>query len=229
MTSSVFLSYSHLSPEVAYEIRDGLKKAGVVVLSDDDIAPGQSLSTAISAALRHADAFVIVMTRDSSKSQWARLELGAALASGKPVLPVLAEDGADVPLILRDRVYVDMREPGTRARGLGALLQALKEPPEAQKRASDADGLGLIGDATRELEREVLIHDEALSSRTTRWLRLQGTLLLILLVAVMAAVITAGASRDLVTALGSAVTALFASSVGFYLGAKSRGSDDHDD
>ncbi len=43
-------------------------------------------------ALRHSRTLVIILTPNSIRNRWTLVELGAALADGKRIIPVVAEE-----------------------------------------------------------------------------------------------------------------------------------------
>lgn len=165
----VFLGYSHADHSVAAEIRDGLKACGLHVWSDEDIHPGQSLSATIASAIDLADAFVMLLSRTSSRSQWAALEVGGAIASNKRLIPVLVERDAEVPFMLRDRKFIDAADPTIRADAIGKICSAIREPTEPH--TDVREGAELTRLALRNLERERDVYDSrmALVRRSYVW------------------------------------------------------------
>lgn len=89
--SKVFLSYNFKDSDVADEIINSLKSAGVDVFSDRSILAGANLDSTMSVALREADAVVILLSRNSANSKWLRAEVASALDHKKKVIPVLLD------------------------------------------------------------------------------------------------------------------------------------------
>jgi len=63
---------------------------------------------------------VVMLTPDSLKSRWTFFEVGAAVADGKTIIPVLSKDvePKDVPPILRNFQWIQGSTPGE----TGALI-----------------------------------------------------------------------------------------------------------
>lgn len=220
---NVFLSYSAQDKQLADDVLRTLTSCGFEVWSDEVIRPGESLSANIGIALKKADAFVILLTRNASRSKWALLELGGAMASGKPVVPVLAEPGAEVPLVLRDRQYLDLSAPGTRSQALERLCEVLRESAKKGSMSDLRDGIELVENARSALARERSEHEVALWEQSQSYTRMQAVIALFALVAAAVALLTASVSDTAVLALVvSGVGSALASALGFLLGSKRR-------
>lgn len=120
----VFVSSSRQARAWASEFTDALKASGVDVwFADVEVRPGDRWEEALQKALRDSRTLVAILTPDSVHSSSMYFEIGAAVADGKRIIPVLTEgvDWHDVPTAL-------------------ASFQALKEqtPTEAAKKVADA-------------------------------------------------------------------------------------------
>lgn len=219
---NVFLSYSADGRPLAEEVRRGLNACGYSVWSDEAIRPGESLFARISSALKDADAFVVVLTQHVSESQWALLELGAAVASGKRIVPILAQADAEPPIILQDRQYLDLSDPETREDGIEVLCEVLAEPDDqARTEAETRDWMGLVDDASAVLERERAAYERATRLQTTVHVRTQiVAAILAVLAAAGALIATSVSTTAVVTGVVSGVTALVAAALGFYFGSE---------
>jgi hypothetical protein len=218
----VFLSYPYRDHEVAEEVRQALTVCGAEVVSAEAVAVGDSLSNAIASGVAAADAFVVLMTRNSGASQWSLLELGAAVASGKPVIPVLAEDGAEIPLIVRDRIYLDIRDPSRRSAAFRQLCEALAAPRDVRRQQS-IDGLDAITHASAALEVERKAYERSSRQHDER---LQRVLVLVAVIAVIASVagllVAGGSHTPGLTAVATGIAAALAGVFGFYFGSSRR-------
>jgi hypothetical protein len=107
----VFISYSHDDQARYDELRGALERKNVEVLAPIELPVGAGLHGAIQGLIERADAIVVLVSRSWLRSQWGLLELGAIWAQqedkGTPVLPVLIDRDAEIPSVLRDRVYAD--------------------------------------------------------------------------------------------------------------------------
>lgn len=88
----VFLSYSPQDRKWASAFADSLKGAGVRLWDAYDLVPGDRWQERIEEALRASRALVLILSSHSVDSRWTFFELGAALADGKRIIPVLAGD-----------------------------------------------------------------------------------------------------------------------------------------
>lgn len=224
---NVFLSYVSADKEIARQVARGLERCGLEVWTDEEVLPGESLSAAIGTALGKADAFVVLVTKRASPSQWAGLEVGAAVASGKRVIPVLLEAGADMPLILRDRSYLDLSEPQTRGDRINLLCRTLKEPAGPVSESGVAAGMLAVEGATLALGRERTAHEVLLQSRLAWVRRTQVLVAFVVLVATAAALITAAVSGTVVlAALVTGITGVLGSGLGYYYGTEIKKEDE---
>lgn len=109
----VFISYSKDDGKVAEHIADELRKAGVKVFDDRELAPGEDFEVRLAHELKRAAYVLLLLSPSYLKSPWASKELEAAALSesegGARLLPILLTD-TPIPPFLRSRIYVDFRE-----------------------------------------------------------------------------------------------------------------------
>jgi hypothetical protein len=104
-----FISYSRQDTEAARELVIELEKAGVSVWLDiAEIRPGDRWQSMIQEELRKARVKVVLLTPSSLASQWTYFEVGAAVADGKIIIPVLSKDvlPEQVPSLLRNFQWI---------------------------------------------------------------------------------------------------------------------------
>jgi len=94
-TASVFLSYSSIDARAAARLRDGLQKAGVQVMDQTGLAPGEPWQDALTNMIARADA-VVSLVSDDEPGPMVSAEMGHALAADKPTLALLSER-SDMP------------------------------------------------------------------------------------------------------------------------------------
>jgi hypothetical protein len=126
----LFLSYHRPdSRELVRQVEDSLRTRGVPVWSDVELMPGQDWRKAITAAIRSAGGFVVFLSPGYSDSPYSLMELGAALGSDAPVIPVQLED-APLPADLWQIQTINGRgmSPDQIAE---AIKQVLDHPPVA--------------------------------------------------------------------------------------------------
>lgn len=88
--TSVFLSYSSIDARAAARLREGLTRAGVQVLDQTGVTPGEPMQESLANMMARADAVVTLLSEDEV-SPWVSAELGLALAADKPTLALLSE------------------------------------------------------------------------------------------------------------------------------------------
>jgi len=110
----VFLSYSSKDKEVIKVIADKLTLNGIRVWLDKwEIKGGDSITKAIEHGIGSCDVFIASFSPAFVNSRWCREELSAALIrlieDKARLIPILLDD-CEIPLLLRDKLYRDLRE-----------------------------------------------------------------------------------------------------------------------
>ena len=114
--ASVFLSYDREDATKARSIALALEKAGHQVWWDRHIKGGAQYSKEIEAALKAAQAVVVLWSKESIDSAWVRDEAAAGRDSGR-LVPIKL-DQAEPPLGFRQYQTIDL----SAARGRGCAL-----------------------------------------------------------------------------------------------------------
>jgi hypothetical protein len=109
----VFISYARSDEPFARRLVEQLADFDTSGWMDAaDISAGTIVADHIRSAIKEADALVVLVSTRSRDSQWVNFEVGAGLALGVPVIPVVLE-GEDLdkqlPEPLRDVRFVDAR------------------------------------------------------------------------------------------------------------------------
>ncbi|HEX9984142.1 MAG TPA: toll/interleukin-1 receptor domain-containing protein [Thermoanaerobaculia bacterium] len=115
----VFLSYSSHDQPWVREFTSALREEGVKGWFDaHDIKPGDRWQDRVEEALRGSRTLVMVLTSDSVNRPWTFFELGAAVADGKRIVPVLAENVeiSELPPLVRQYQFVREQSPQDAAR-----------------------------------------------------------------------------------------------------------------
>ena len=124
----VFLSHSSADKVFTKRLAADLKKCGIKVwYADWELNIGDSLFKKIEAGIKESSWLIIVLSPDSVKSNWVKLELNAGLAielaqQSVFILPVLCRD-CEMPLFLQHKLYADFRRDYNN--GLQSLLNRI--------------------------------------------------------------------------------------------------------
>ena len=107
MAYNVFISYSTKDLPVAERIRGGLANLPVdVFIAEYSVSPGSRLNDTIVAAIKRCDLFLLLWTGNSKASEYVSQEIGVARGSGKRILPMVMEDGLELPGLITDLKYL---------------------------------------------------------------------------------------------------------------------------
>lgn len=159
----VFLSHAHSDKPLVRRVANGLRGHGIDVWIDDtELSVGDSLVTRIERGLDSAEFVAFFFSTASVKSQWAREELNVAISRqvsgcrGAILLPILLED-AEIPALLRDVMYLDMRN-GDVEDGVIKLVAAIRRHQLERLQTLDR---GLYADVGIEIPPDIATWDDA--------------------------------------------------------------------
>ncbi len=128
----VFISHSSEDQRIAYDLADNLRASGIDVWRDDEIFPGSNWAMEVGKRLEDSDLMVVLVTPNSSNSEWVNREVQYAMTSGDykgRVVPVVIgdSDAAGLPWVLKKMQAVqvepnqsDWREVVQRIRDVAA-------------------------------------------------------------------------------------------------------------
>ncbi len=109
----VFISYANSDRDVAERLVSALRASNVSGWLDKaDIAAGDSIPSAVRAALKGSKAVLVLLSPRSLQSEWVQFEIGAAEALGKKIVPVIVSGEhleKQFPAILGNRQWIDAR------------------------------------------------------------------------------------------------------------------------
>ncbi len=127
---TVFLSHSHADKGIVRNVAELLIQGGIKVWIDEaEIRTGDSLIQNIAHGLDSSDFVAFFISNKSLSSAWAQKELNAAMSwqiSGQGqaiLLPILLDD-VEIPPLLRDVVYLDLRD-GNVGRATDQLIETI--------------------------------------------------------------------------------------------------------
>lgn len=111
----VFISHSNEDKSFASKLSDALRANGVeVLINETAILPGDNIHKKIDQGIGEYDSIVVLLSRSFVTSKWAMQELSVftarTLSEGKlRIFPILLEK-CDIPIYIRDRLYLDARK-----------------------------------------------------------------------------------------------------------------------
>lgn len=89
----VFISYSTKNADYAFQLRDGLEKAGIRCwIAPDCIPTGSCYLEEIPLALSSAPIFALILTPEAENSKWVPKELEVAIDTQCSLIPIQMED-----------------------------------------------------------------------------------------------------------------------------------------
>jgi hypothetical protein len=117
---TVFFSYAHRDKAIVDKVANALRRYRVATWIDRERAQvGAVLMDQIRSGLTDADAFVVFASHSSLESPWVDHEMKYFINerltgnSGPPIIPVVLDD-VELPAILRDVLYVYLRDGNVR-------------------------------------------------------------------------------------------------------------------
>ena len=122
-TVSVFISYSRSDSVFVKDLANRLREAGCTVWQDiSGLRGGQTWASGIDRAVRDSDALIVVLSPESSASEWVRKETLLAMKLHKPIVPILLRE-TEIPFQFVDLQFVDFR--GDRSEATQRLFEAI--------------------------------------------------------------------------------------------------------
>lgn len=121
----IFISHAGQEREWVRNLVEALSKQGLKVWYDEtEVKPGDSFINQVEKGLRHSSNVVIIITPEATRSNWMALELGAALALHKPLIPVVSEDvpPQEIPGPIKLRKYLPKTDPTAVAKEIARSL-----------------------------------------------------------------------------------------------------------
>jgi hypothetical protein len=127
---SVFVSYSTKDNEFVTQLSSELVKRQIPIWLDKwEMQPGDSLINKIQNGLTKSAFLLVVLSKNSIKSEWCKRELNAGLMRELEekkviVIPILI-DNCKIPLFLKEKLYADFRTDFEQ--GFKSLLRPLSK------------------------------------------------------------------------------------------------------
>ena len=127
--TKVFISHSTQDKKFVNLLSTRLAKDGIQVWTDSkELSVGDNIKEKINDAIKKTDYFIVVLSKNSTNSNWVNFELSATRLNEiskqqNIILPVLIED-CEIPFSLRDRLFSDFRFSFDE--GYGKISQSIK-------------------------------------------------------------------------------------------------------
>ncbi|NEQ97786.1 MAG: toll/interleukin-1 receptor domain-containing protein [Cyanothece sp. SIO2G6] len=118
LMTQVFLAHAEEDDAITEKVRRSLMRSGITTWSyRADIECGDNFEKAIARGIEQADNVLFLMSSHSLKSAYCQQELNLALQLNKRLILMLAEqvDDAKIPVLLRQRQYIDLTDNVTEA------------------------------------------------------------------------------------------------------------------
>jgi hypothetical protein len=150
-TPRFFLSHSMMDAPEVEKLHETITGLGVsVYLAENDPQPGVSLAAKVLAEIKASDAVIVLLAEGGASSPWVQQEIGAAMAAGKLIVPIV-QAGIDVRmagLAGLEYIPVDFASPGdaavTVSSALAPLVRRHAEEQARQERQEMLVALGLV-------------------------------------------------------------------------------------
>lgn len=116
---TVFISHAHDDVDWVRRFAEALREQHVQVWLDVERAiTEESFVEEVEAGLRSSDAIVSVLTRTGARNPNVLIEIGFAMSTGKPIIPIVPADveRKGFPFTLRGRRYLTLAAPDEVAR-----------------------------------------------------------------------------------------------------------------
>jgi len=113
MKYDFFISHSHQDQDWVQKLKTALNEKGFRVFDMSDVKPGEPLAERLEEGLRDSKYIIMVTSNKSVASNWAAVELGAALALNKLIVPIVDKDVPleTLPDPIKRRNYLKKGEP----------------------------------------------------------------------------------------------------------------------
>jgi len=125
----VFISHSTKDKEFVDKLQSRLLEFGIKLFQfNTNLQQGDTVLSTIKEALRNSDYIIVVLSKDSVKSDWINFEISTVLLNEISkeetlLIPILIED-CEIPYSLSDRFFADFRKSFNS--GFDTLLLGLK-------------------------------------------------------------------------------------------------------
>jgi nucleoid DNA-binding protein len=135
---NIFISHVQQDRDYASTLRKALKNAGLSVWEPESLQPGENWRLRSGEALEKADVVIVVLSPESSSSEWLRKEIEFAISSPRlkgHVIPVLRRPARDIPWILRELPqWMEEQHPVVAAKRIASALKVINADVEDRRK-----------------------------------------------------------------------------------------------
>jgi len=139
MAYKVFISHSTQDRGLVISLANLLSKFGAdVLVAEWYLAPSDQLEKKISGQIENANCVVVLLTKHGVRSSWMQQEIGYALKSGNPIIPLVEKgsDEADLgPLRGKEYIEYDPRRPEAALLQTSSYVRKLNLEKEEREKA----------------------------------------------------------------------------------------------
>lgn len=123
--SKIFISHSFLDNEIVDLIRNKLRSERFILNIDErNILIGENIKDSINKELDSSSIVIVILSKNSSKSEFVNYEIEKALEDGKKILPVIIDKDVTVPKSLSNIKYADLSD--NKNKGLENIVKAIE-------------------------------------------------------------------------------------------------------
>ena len=123
----VFISHANDDVDWVRRFAEALRERHIQVWLDaEQVQTDESFLEVVEAGLRDSDALVFILTAAGARNPNVLVELGAAMSTGKPLIPIIPADldRSSVPINFEKRPYLIKGAPDEVAREVAEALKA---------------------------------------------------------------------------------------------------------
>lgn len=122
--SKIFISHSIADKEFADLIRDKLQNERFILnIDESNILVGQNVKDVINKELDTSSIVITILSKNSEQSDFVNYEIKTAIDKGKKILPVVIDEGVQIPNLIKGIKFADLRSD--KRKGLNNLIKSL--------------------------------------------------------------------------------------------------------
>jgi len=107
MPLHVFISYSSKDIKKAAAVWEHLRADGhAVYFAEKTAKTGTKLSSELEQQIKGCDVFIVLWSQNAKDSDWVSQEIGIAQGAGRTIMPVILEEGLNLPGFIQERKYL---------------------------------------------------------------------------------------------------------------------------